>query len=97
MSQWRYGHTVIVTAVWGLIPPADQVLNDQPTMLKVPFGGMSQHMLDMTMRFLQVCWEGSKIACFILFTFVYGKGFSVLAKNLTVVGLVQPEPAPILV
>ena len=33
LSQWYYGHAVIVTAVWGLISPADQVLIDQPTML----------------------------------------------------------------
>ena len=33
LSQWRYGHTVTVTVVWGSIPPTDQVLNGQPTML----------------------------------------------------------------
>ena len=46
LNQWHYGHAVIVTAVWGSIPPAHQVFNDQPTMLKVPFGGVSQHMGD---------------------------------------------------
>ena len=44
LSQWHYGHAVIVTVVWGSIPPAEQVLNDLPTMLKAPFGGVSQHM-----------------------------------------------------
>ena len=41
-SQWHYGHAVIVTVAWGLIPLADQVLKDQPTMPKVPFGGVCQ-------------------------------------------------------
>ena len=33
LSQWYYSHAMIVTVVWGSIPPADQVLNDQPTTL----------------------------------------------------------------
>ena len=44
LSQWHYGHAVIVTVIWGLLPPTDQVLNDQPTTLSVLFGGVSQHM-----------------------------------------------------
>ena len=32
--------------VWGSIPPTNQVFNDQPTTLSVPFGGVSQHFLD---------------------------------------------------
>ena len=48
MIQWHYGHAVIVTAVWGLIPPANQVLNDQLTTLKVPFGVVSQHVHSIT-------------------------------------------------
>ena len=33
LSWWCYGHAVIVTEVWGLIPPTNQIPNYQPTML----------------------------------------------------------------
>ena len=45
LRQWRYGHVVIVTEVWGSIPPANQVLNDQPTTLKALFYGVCQHLV----------------------------------------------------
>ena len=33
LARWHYGHAVIITEVWGSIPPTNQVLNDQPTVL----------------------------------------------------------------
>ena len=55
-------------------------------------------MLDITMQCLQVCWEG-EIACFILFVyFLFTRRVLLFwPNNLIAVGLIQPEPAPILV
>ena len=43
LIQLHYGYAVTVTAVRGLIPPIDQMFNDQPTMLSALFGGVSQY------------------------------------------------------
>ena len=48
-------------------------------------------MLDMSMRCLQVCWEGSTIACFILFVFCLQGGCS-WPNSSTPFGLVHPHP-----
>ena len=41
LSQQHYGHAVIITEVEGSIPLTNKDFNDQPTMLQVPFGGVS--------------------------------------------------------
>ena len=44
LSQCCCGHAVIVKMVWGSNPPANQVLNDQLTVLQAPFGCVSQQL-----------------------------------------------------
>ena len=53
-------------------------------------------MLDMNMRYLQVCWEGTKTACFILVVCFCLQGRCSWPKNSTAFELVQLVPRPIL-
>ena len=47
------------------------------------------------MQRLQVCWEESRIVCFVLFAFSL-QGWCSWPNSSDVFGLVQPHPAPIL-
>ena len=54
-------------------------------------------MLDMTIHCLQVYWEGSKIACFILFVFICLQGGCSWPNSSTAFWVGRAAPAPIVV